>query len=76
MAFVNAYLTEEDKKFIASFKFHNPIGRLNELAPLPEEWSIDKENKYYLICLGGQGELDSEFDVVDIKDRYQNVGNG
>ena len=42
MAFVNAYLTEEDKKFIASFKFHNPIGRLNELAPLPEEWSIDR----------------------------------
>ena len=87
MAFVNAYLTEEDKKFIASFKFHNPIGRLNELAALPEEGSIDKENKYYLICLGGQGELDSEYppnyyklivniDVVDIKARYQTVGNG
>ena len=58
MAFINEKLTEKDKEFIASFKFHNPIGRLNELAHLPEEWSIDKEHNYYLICLGGQGELD------------------
>ena len=61
MAFVNAYLTDEDKKFISSFEFHNPIGRINELARIPEKWSIDKENNYYLICLGGQGELDSEY---------------
>ena len=60
MAFVNEKLTDKDKEFIASFKFHNPIGRLNELASLPEEWSIDKENNYYLICLGGQGRLFEE----------------
>ncbi len=87
MAFINEKLTEKDKEFIASFKFHNPIGRLNELACLPEEWSIDKENNYYLICLGGKGELDKEYppnyykliintSVVDIKARYQTVGNG
>ena len=87
MAFVNAYLTDEDKKFISSFEFHNPIGRINELARIPEKWSIDKENNYYLICLGGQGELDSEYppnyyklivntDVIDIKARYKTVGNG
>ncbi len=87
MAFINEKLTEKDKEFIASFKFHNPIGRLNELAHLPEEWSIDKEHNYYLICLGGQGELDKEYppnyyklivngNVVDIKARYQTVGNG
>ena len=60
MAFVNEKLTDNDKEFISSFKFHNPIGRLNELAPLPEEWSIDKKNNYYLICLGGQGRLFDE----------------
>lgn len=87
MAFVNEKLTDKDKEFISSFKFHNPIGRLNELAPIPEEWSIDRENKYYLICLGGQGELDNEYppnyyklivntDVVDIKARYKTVGYG
>ncbi|MBQ8435370.1 MAG: hypothetical protein IJX24_05120 [Oscillospiraceae bacterium] len=87
MPFVNEKLTEKDKKFIASFKFHNPIGRLNELASLPEEWSIDKDNNYFLICLGGQGELDKEYppnyykliintEVVDIKARYKTEGNG
>ncbi|MGN0630504.1 MAG: hypothetical protein ACI4JN_04165 [Ruminococcus sp.] len=60
MAFVNEKLTDKDKEYISSFKFHNPIGRLNELAPIPEEWSIDRENKYYLICLGGQGRLFDE----------------
>jgi hypothetical protein len=87
MAFVNEKLTDEDKKFISSFEFHNPIGRINELARIPEKWSIDRENNYYLICLGGRGELDSEYppnyyklivntDVIDIKARYKTVGNG
>ncbi len=49
MAFVNEKLTEKDKEFIASFKFHNPIGKLNELAYIPEEWSIDKEHNYYIM---------------------------
>ena len=55
MAFVNEKLTEKDKEFVASFKFRKPIGRKNELARLPENWSADRNNSYYLICLGGQG---------------------
>lgn len=87
MAFVNEKLTEKDKEFIASFKFHTPIGRLNELASLPEEWSIDKENKYYLICLGGQGRLfDEEYppnyyhliinnNSIEVEARFKCKGN-
>jgi len=87
MAFVNEKLTDKDKEFIASFKFHNPIGRLNELAYLPEEWSIDKENDYYLICLGGQGRLfDEEYppnyyrlivdnNFIEIEARFKSKGN-
>lgn len=87
MAFVNEKLTDKDKEFISSLKFHNPIGRLNELAPIPEEWSIDRENKYYLICLGGQGRLfDEEYSPnyyrliidnksIEIEARYKSKGN-
>ena len=87
MAFVNEKLTEKDKEFIASFKFHDPLGSIDDLARIPRNWAVDKENNYYLICLGGQGELDKEYppnyyklivngNVVDIKARYQTVGNG
>lgn len=87
MRFVNKQLTEEDKKFISSFKFHQPIGRRNELARIPRNWAVDKEKNYYLICLGGQGELfDEEYppnyyklvintDVIDIEARYKTTGN-
>ena len=56
MAFVNEKLTEKDKEFIASFKFIQPIGGQGKmLADIPIKWAADRENGYYLICLGGQG---------------------
>lgn len=87
MAFVNEKLTDKDKEFISSFKFHDPIGRSNELAYLPEEWSIDKENNYCLVCLGGQGRLfDEEYppnyyrliidnNSIEIEARFKCKGN-
>ena len=87
MAFINEKLTEKDKEFIASFKFYKPIGRKDELATIPENWSIDKENNYYLICLGGQGRLfDEEYppnyyrlivddNFIEIEARFKSKGN-
>lgn len=56
MSFINESLTESDKRFIESFKFRQPLWR-DKLADNPEDWSVDKERKFFLICLGGQGEL-------------------
>ena len=87
MAFVNEKLTDKDKEFIASFKFHDPLGSIGDLARIPRNWAVDKENNYYLICLGGQGELfDREYppnyykliinkDVIDVEARYKTTGN-
>lgn len=60
MNFLYKNLTEEDEKFIESFKFHMPIGRRDELAPIPIQWVVDKERECYLICLAGQGDT---FDI-------------
>ncbi|GHU52910.1 hypothetical protein AGMMS49975_09750 [Clostridia bacterium] len=54
MAFVNEELNEQDKAFIASFNFIQPIGTKNP-ADIPENWISDRENEIFLICLGGQG---------------------
>lgn len=87
MAFVNEKLTEKDKEFVASFKFRKPIGRKNELARLPENWSADRNNSYYLICLGGQGytfneeyppyyyRLIIDNSVVEIEARFESSGD-
>lgn len=53
MAFVNEELTEQDKKFIAGFRFKKPL--TVGLADIPPKWTADRERGYYLICLGGQG---------------------
>ena len=55
MAYVEEKLTEQDKEFIARFQFKAPFGLGSGLAKTPSEWAADKERKYYLICLGGQG---------------------
>ena len=86
MAFVNETLSENDKVFFNSFELKDPFSK-EELARVPEQWSVDKVKKYYLICLGGQGYTMSEeyppyyyrliIDNVPIKivARYQSVGN-
>ena len=54
MPFVNETLSESDKEYFASFGFKAPLTQ-KLLARTPVEWAVDKENKYYLVCLGGQG---------------------
>ena len=87
MAFICEKLTEKDKEFIESFKFNMPLGRRDELAPIPEQWVRDKERGYYLICIAGQGDVfDNQFppyyyrliignSVVKIEGRYEGKGD-
>lgn len=87
MAFKNERLTEQDKEFIASFKFTRPLGQINELAEIPERWTADRERNIFLICLGGQGRRYSEEyppnyyhliignAVISIEAMFQEVGS-
>lgn len=88
MAFVLEKLTEQDKEFIASFKFIQPIGGQGKvLAKIPNNWAADRERKIFLVCLGGQGDsFDEEYppfyyrliwnnSAVNIEARYESVGN-
>ncbi len=54
MAFVNEKTSEKDKAFFDSFKFKHPLSS-HLTARAPAFYCIDKENEYYLFCLGGQG---------------------
>lgn len=78
-------LTEEDKVLFNSFKIEDPFsGR--RLAKDPLSWVVDRENKYYLGCLGGRGHLGGEYppnhyiliinnSIIRTTARYKCVGN-
>lgn len=55
MSFVCERLNEEDEKYFRQFQFYYPFGGAKELARVPRNWVVDREKRYYLICLAGQG---------------------
>ncbi len=52
MAFVNAYLTEEEKKKFEESKVRDPRYKISKINLIPSEWTVDKENKMALIDCG------------------------
>ena len=52
MAFVNAYLTEEEKEKFKAAKVRDPRWKLSEEYLIPSIWTIDKENNTALINCG------------------------
>lgn len=52
MAFVNAYLTEEEKKKFEESKVRDPRYKISKINLMPSKWTIDKENKMALIDCG------------------------
>ncbi len=88
MSFVCERLNEEDKEYIQSFQFQDPFGRRGELNRIPRYWAVDRERKYYLICLGGQGyTLSEEYPpyyyrliidniAINIEARFKSEGDG
>lgn len=88
MGFICERLSEEDGKYIQSFQFCNPLGRMNELCSIPRNWAVDREKKYYLICLGGQGftykeeyppyyyRLIIQDVAIKIEARFESAGDG
>lgn len=85
MAFVNERLDEKDIKLFKSLNLKNPWGAGSVI--IPREMSVDRDNNYYLFCLGGQGHtLNQEYPpyyyvllvdntVITITARYQCEGN-
>lgn len=84
VAFVNERLDEKDIKLFESLNLKNPWGAGS--AIIPREMSVDRDNNYYLFCLGGQGHtLNQEYPpyyyallvdntVINITARYQRKG--
>lgn len=61
MAFVYEKLNEEDKVYLASFKFKDPLSSCS-LARIPRYWISDRERGIFLVSLGGQGyRFDKEY---------------
>ena len=52
MAFVNAYLTEEEKEKFKAAKVRDPRWKLSEEYLIPSIWTVDKENNIALINCG------------------------
>ncbi len=88
MSFVCERLNEEDEKYFRQFQFYYPFGGAKELARVPRNWVVDREKRYYLICLGGQGyTLNEEYlpyyyrliidDIaINIEARFKSEGDG
>lgn len=87
MSFICERLCEEDREYIQSFQFKNPFTGADELNKIPRYWVVDKEKKYYLICLGGQGftlneeyppyyyELIIDNSAIHVEARFGSVGD-
>jgi hypothetical protein len=52
MAFVNAYLTVEEKKIIDASKIRDPRYQIAKKYLMPDKWTIDRENNIILINCG------------------------